>query len=188
VRERVRCDDVRWSGCRLGATLAALAGEAADLPRSSLGPGRGRRDVPPRAAGRALEGDPFAPAPPERFDAPRPRRRASRSATLREELGASTCAAAPLIGDVRSCGRRSVPRRPRRREPLPLEGARPRRAAPASAVWKEEEQRVLVPHLALQERRWMSGMAERETAVTFGRQHRLFGLLTEPSSATALAT
>jgi exosortase A-associated hydrolase 2 len=165
VRERVRCDDVALVGMRLGATLAALAGEAADLAALVL--------WDPVVDGatflRELQVAHWkethrAQPPPERFDAPLTEASGFPVGDrLREELGALDLSAAPLDRDVpvlwagtergaaEAAARDALLRTWKERgQPVAVQ------PLPAPAVWEEDEQRVLVPHLALQDAvRWM---------------------------------
>ncbi len=105
-----------------------------------------------------------AQPPPERFDAPLTEASGFPvSDRLREELGALDLRAAPLDRDVPvlwAGTERGAAEAAARDELLRAWKERGQPVAvqplPAPAVWEEDEQRVLVPHLALQDAvRWM---------------------------------
>ena len=163
VRERVRCDDVALVGMRLGATLAALAGEAASLAAlvlwdpvvdgatflRELQVAHWKETHRRAAAAGAVR------HAAHRGVGLRGRRPAARGAQRpRPARGAARPRRAGPVGRHRV--RAAPPRRPRpaRRAAARLEGSggQPVAVQPLrSAVWEEDEQRVLVPHLALQD-------------------------------------
>jgi alpha-beta hydrolase superfamily lysophospholipase len=163
VRERVHCDDVALVGMRLGATLAALAGAREQLAALVLWDPvvDGAAFLHELAVAHWRETH-RSGSPPEKFDAPLAEASGfPLSDRLREDLRALDLRAAELDRDVpvlwaatdRSAAavHADLPRAWKERG-LAIE----KQPFPAPAVWEEDEQRVLVPRLALEGAvRWM---------------------------------
>jgi hypothetical protein len=169
VRERVKCDDVALAGMRLGATLAALAGADAPLAALLLWDPVVDGATFLRELQVAHWRETRSDAPPAAFDAPLTEASGFPVGDrLRDDLRALDLRATPLDRDVPVLWAGTQ----RSAEADAVLAAAPRDALlrtwrergvavevqplPAPAVWEEDEQRVLVPRLALESAvRWM---------------------------------
>lgn len=161
LTERAGCDDVALVGMRVGGTLAALASEALELAALVLWDPvvEGRLFLEELKAAHAREIRRLAPVPAAAADTLTEASGFPIGDRLRGELAALDLRRAPLAP-----GLPVLLLATEREEAAPAYVAEWRRrghvvetlALPRPAVWEEDEQRVLVPHLALQAAmRWM---------------------------------
>ena len=177
VRERVKCDDVALAGMRLDATLAALAGADAPLAALLLWDPVVDGATFLRELQVAHWRETRSDAPPATFDAPLTEASGFLVGDrLCDDLRALDLGATPLDRDVpvlwadtqrssegdtagdadgdavSAAGPRDALLRTWRERGVSVEV----QSLPAPAVWEEDEQRVLVPRLALEGAvRWM---------------------------------